>query len=265
MKIYSHSKLSTFEQCPLKFKFRYIDKLKPDVEQTIEGFLGTKVHETLEWIYREILNKKNTELTLDEIIKYYALSWNKDYLDTIKIVKKESTPEDYFNKGIKFLIDYFISNKPFKDNTIEIEKKIFIDLNNQTKLIGYIDRLVHHKDTNVFEIHDYKTSGTLKSQEELDKDRQLALYSIAIIENFNAKDVHLIWHFLDFNKKIISKRTPEQLNELKKEIIKLIEKIESTKEFSPQPSCLCSWCEFQSYCPITNKQNNFKKEFQSTL
>ena len=32
--IYSHSKLSTFEQCKLKYKYRYIDKIKPDVEQT---------------------------------------------------------------------------------------------------------------------------------------------------------------------------------------------------------------------------------------
>jgi len=265
MVTYSHSKLSTFEQCPLKFKFRYIDRLKPDIEQTIEGFLGTKVHETLEWIYTEILKNRTQEITLDEIIKHYALSWNKDYLDTIKIVKKDCTPEDYFNKGIKFLIDYFVSNKPFKDNTIEIEKKIFVNLDSEINLIGYIDRLVHHKDTNIFEIHDYKTSGTLKSQEELDKDRQLALYSIAIMETFNASDVHLIWHFLDFNKKIISKRTPEQLEELKREIIQLIKKIESTNEFLPNPSCLCNWCEFQSYCPLTNQENNFKKEFQSTL
>ena len=40
MVIYSHSRLSTFEQCKLKFKFRYIDKLTPEIENTIEGFLG---------------------------------------------------------------------------------------------------------------------------------------------------------------------------------------------------------------------------------
>ena len=30
MPVYSHSRLSTFEQCPLKFKFRYIDYVEPD-------------------------------------------------------------------------------------------------------------------------------------------------------------------------------------------------------------------------------------------
>ena len=51
MVMYSHSKLSTFEQCPLKFNFRYLQKIEPDFKTTIEGFLGSKVHDTLEWVY----------------------------------------------------------------------------------------------------------------------------------------------------------------------------------------------------------------------
>ena len=37
MAVYSHSKLSAFEQCPLKFKYRYIEKKTPDIEKTIEA------------------------------------------------------------------------------------------------------------------------------------------------------------------------------------------------------------------------------------
>ncbi len=251
MVIYSHSRLTTFEQCPLKFKFRYINKLQPDFKQTIEAFLGTKVHKTLEWIYRQI--SQNIVLELDDILNNYIYSWNKDFNNQIKIIKKEFNAEHYFNKGIKFLIDYFLENKPFNDNTIAIEKKILVNLDSEGKYIlqGYIDRLVHNKETNIFEIHDYKTNGFLKTQEELDKDRQLALYSIGIKNTFeNIKDIHLIWHFLAFNEKRISKRTPEQLEKLKQEIIQLIDKIESTKEFFPNPSALCKWCEFRSHCPI---------------
>ena len=255
MAIYSHSKLSSFEQCPLKFKFRYIEKLKPDIENTIEGFLGTKVHDTLEWIYNEILKNQHKEFELDEIIKYYAISWNNDYTEDIKIVKKEFTTEHYFNKGIKFLIDYFTTHKPFKDNTIETEKRIFLTLNDGNKIIGYIDRLTHNRETNILEIHDYKTSNSMKSQTELDKDRQLALYSLAIKQLFpNATDVHLVWHFLNFNKKVTSKRTYEQLEQLKQDIIQLIKKIESTTEFPPCKSALCGWCEYQSYCPLIQQE-----------
>jgi putative RecB family exonuclease len=271
MPVYSHSKLSTFEQCPLKYKFRYIDYLEPDIKQTIEGFLGGKVHETLEWIYNESLNGK--DLTLDEIIDYYIHSWNKDYNPSIKIVKKELDAEYYFNQGIKFLIDYFSSNYPFLDNTIETEKKIILDLDpeGRYKIQGYIDRIVHHKESDIFEIHDYKTSGSIKSQEELDLDRQLALYSLGIKKYFPfAKEVHLVWHFLAFNKKITSKRTDEELLKLKDEIIELISKIESTKEYNPNPSILCNWCEFRSYCPVVekellDKQLSLKSAFEANM
>jgi putative RecB family exonuclease len=253
MAIYSHSQLSCFEQCPLKFRFRYIDRLEPDIKQTIEGFLGNKVHDALEWAYNEARHRIE-DIELDELIHRYAESWRKDFNQRIKIVKSGYDEEFYFNKGIRFLVDYFVTHSPFKDNTIATEKKIKIDLNSDGKylLIGYIDRLVHHKEENIFEIHDYKT-GSLKTQEELDQDRQLALYSIAIRNLFaNVRDVHLVWHFLDYNKKMVSKRTPNQLEQLKQDIINLINKIESTTEFNPHPSILCDWCEFRSYCPMMN-------------
>ncbi len=251
MVIYSYSRLSTFEKCPLKFKFQYIDRLEPDIKETIEGFLGHKVHETLQWIYEEVAIGRI--IKLDEAINNYISNWNRDFNKEIKIVKEELNAEHYFNQGIKFLIDYFLKHSPFRDNTIATEKKVIINLDGEGKykLQGYIDRLVHHKDTNIFEIHDYKTGGFLKSQEELDNDKQLALYSIAIKELFeDVNDINLIWHFLAFNERRISKRTDEQLENLKQEIIKLINKIESTKEFNPNPSILCKWCEFRSYCPL---------------
>lgn len=250
MVVYSHSRLSTFENCPLQYKFRYIDKIKPDFENSIEGFLGTKVHDTLEWIYKQV--KNNFIPNLDLILEYYIGSWNKDYNNGIKIVK-DLDSKHYFELGIKFLIDYFSSHHPFQDGTLETEKKIFIDLDSEGKykIIGFIDRLVYNKETNIFEIHDYKTSNFLKSQEELDKDRQLALYSLAIKKDFpQAQDIHLIWHFLAFNKKIISKRTEEELDNLKQEIIQLINKIESTTEFPPKPSMLCKWCSYRSNCRL---------------
>ena len=52
MKTYSHSRLSTFEQCPLKFKFQYIDKIEK-AEESVEAFMGKRVHEVLEKLYEK--------------------------------------------------------------------------------------------------------------------------------------------------------------------------------------------------------------------
>ncbi|MCX6803045.1 MAG: PD-(D/E)XK nuclease family protein, partial [Candidatus Diapherotrites archaeon] len=97
---------------------------------------------------------------------------------------------------------------------------------------------------------DYKTNSKMKSQEEADKDRQLALYSLWVRNHFkDARHVVLVWHMLAFNKEMTSERTSEELKKLEKETIELIKEIESTKEFPASVSTLCDYCVYKNYCP----------------
>lgn len=247
-KIYSHSRLSTFEQCPFKFKLRYIDEIIPESETTIEAHLGSVIHEVLENLYLQVKLKKIP--TIDFLVSNYSEIWERNFTPKIKLIKKNFTIQDYFNKGIKFIIDYYLKHKPFDDGTLEVEKKINISLDSEYKIQGFIDRLVFNKNTKKYEIHDYKTANNLPSREKIESDRQLALYSIAIKELFNTKeDIMLIWHYLAHNTRIISTRTNEQLEQLKKETLELIKQIESTEKFQMQVSVLCDWCEYKSMCP----------------
>jgi putative RecB family exonuclease len=255
MEIYSHSRLSTFEQCPLKYKYKYIDKIIT-LETSIEAFLGKITHDTLEWLYIQVA--KNKLPTIDDIITYYASNWETKYTPTIIIVKKDLTISDYFHKGIQFLLDYYVQHKPFNDNTLETEKRIMINLDGkgEYKLQGFIDRLVHNLEKDEFEVHDYKTSNSLPTQKKIDSDRQLALYSIAIKKLFGEdKEVLLVWHYLAHNTKIYSKRTNEQLQKLKDDTIILIKKIETTMEFPAKKTMLCNWCEYRKICPEFNKKS----------
>lgn len=259
MKIYSHSRLSTFEQCPLKFKFRYIDKIKPEIEKTIEAHLGSAAHNTLEWVYNTV-KEIDRDIKIGEVIEKFTEEWQKEFSDEIKIVKKELTARDYFNKGVQFLIDYYTKHSPFKDGTIECEKGILIDLDEEGhyKIQGFIDRLVYNLETGAYEIHDYKTANMLPPQEKLDQDRQLALYSIGVKRIYgDDKEVSLIWHFLAHNVSMNSKRTNEQLTQLRDETLSLIKKIEATREFLPQTSKLCDWCEFKDICPEWDIKSKF--------
>ena len=145
-----------------------------------------------------------------------------------------------------------MKHKPFDDNTIAVEKEILISLDESGnyKIRGFIDRLAYNLETLEYEVHDYKTSNNLPKREDIEKDRQLALYSIAIKEIFGEeKEIILVWHYLAFDKRIHSRRTNEQLNWLKKETLALIKEIESTKEFPPTKSPLCNWCEYKDICP----------------
>ena len=65
----------------------------------------------------------------------------------------------------------------------------------------------------------------------------------------DVKEVRLIWHFLRFDMEMLSARTLEQLEDLRKETIALIDTIESDKEFKHNETALCDWCDYWAYCP----------------
>ena len=50
---YSHSRINTFENCPLQYKFNYIEKIKRD-EESIEAFVGSRFHEVMEKLYQDL-------------------------------------------------------------------------------------------------------------------------------------------------------------------------------------------------------------------
>lgn len=252
--IYSHSRLSSFEQCPLKFKYRYLDKIIPEIEETIEAFLGRLVHEALEWLYQEVIKGSTPEL--DDVMFKYVKTWHERHNEDIAITRKDRDVNYYYNLGIKFLIGYYQQNKPFDEKTVDVEKQITVDLNGDGNYMvqGVVDRIVYDPEKGVYEIHDYKTGSTLKTQEEADRDRQLALYGLglkSIYENAPSIDkINFVWHYLAFGKKITSKRTEEQAQALKRHTVDLIDEIEAKEEFEPRKSALCGWCEYRLMCPV---------------
>jgi putative RecB family exonuclease len=250
MTIYSHSRLSAFETCPLQYRLRYVDKIKIDESETIEAFMGSRVHETLEKLYKDLRLSKSD--TLEELLSFYDDVWLKNYSGDVRIIKKGYTPQNYKDTGAKCIHEYYARYQPFNDGkTLGLEQMIAIDIEGY-KLKGFIDRLSSSLD-GVYEIHDYKTSQYLPQQSHFDSDRQLALYQIGVQEMFgDVNEVDLVWHYLVFDREIKSKRQPHDLLELKSGIVKLIETIERAEEendFEAQESGLCDWCDYQSLCP----------------
>ena len=249
--IYSVSRICTFESCKLQYKYNYIDKLPSEVE-TIEAFMGSRVHEALKEFYDFIKNRvvKPKEWLLS---KYEEL-WHQNYTDSIKIVRIELAPEDYLEKGRKCLADYYQEYYPFDQTKIvKTEESISFPIqhnDSEYSFRGVLDRLDWNDREKIFEIHDYKTSGTLLTQEEADQDIQLPLYQIALLRRWpEAERAKLVWHFLLFNKQIESSRTKDELNALQADIASRIQAIETCEDFPPHKSALCDWCAYQEICP----------------
>jgi putative RecB family exonuclease len=261
MATYSHSRVSTYENCPYQYKLRYIDKKKPEMPTTIEAFMGDMVHQSLENLYKRKKFKKR--VAKSSLIKFYRDLWKKNYSDDILIVKAESedlTSENYRKMGEKFLSDYYERMKPFEEMTIlglETQDRMTLPDGNQWHI--RIDKLGCDNEGNYF-VCDYKTNSRMKDQEEADSDRQLAMYSIWVKDKFkDAKSVKLIWHMLAFNKDAVSERTDEQLEKLQHEIVEKIKEIENAKKFPTNVTALCNYCGFKSECPSFKHQAELEK------
>jgi len=259
MTCYSHSRISTYENCPYQYKLRYIDKKKPEIHPTtIEAFMGSMVHESLEYLYKLKKFKKRTAKST--ILKYYNAIWKKNYSDDILVVKDWLSADNYRKMGMKYISDYYEKMKPFEDMTIlglETTDRMTLPDGNQWHV--RIDKLGCDNDGNYF-VCDYKTNSRMKDQEEADADRQLALYSIWVKDKFkDAKSVKLIWHMLAFNKDAVSERTDEQLEKLQQEVIEKIKEIENAKEFPRKQTALCNYCGFKNECPSFKHEAELNK------
>ncbi|HEV8384362.1 MAG TPA: PD-(D/E)XK nuclease family protein, partial [Candidatus Acidoferrales bacterium] len=250
MPVYSHSRLETFQTCPLKYKFRYIDEIRK-AEQSVEAFLGGLVHEVLRKLYDDLqLEKLNT---LEELLTWYEAQWKKTWGPHVRIVRAGIAQQNYFDYGVKCIRNYYEQHKPFRQSrTLGTEEKIVFALDHEGKyqLQGYVDRIARRAD-GVIEIHDYKTSRSLPAQQKSDGDRQLALYQIGIEQQWpDTRAVELIWHYVAFGETRRSHRTAEQLTQLRQQTIELIDCVERTQQFEPRRSSLCDWCEYKSECPL---------------
>jgi putative RecB family exonuclease len=249
MPAYSHSQLSTYETCPHQYKLAYIDKVEVETEG-IEAFMGSRVHEALEKLYRDL---KVTKLnSLEELLDFYHQSWEKNWNEMIQIVRKDYSAEDYRRLGERCITSYYKRYYPFdQGKTLGLEEYIYFPLEKEKDywIRGFIDR-VTLVDRSILEIHDYKTSNRLPTKEDVESDRQLAFYQMGIKEKWQGiQEVRLIWHYLTFDTEIHSLRTRDQLDQLRRATLDLIQSIEADRRFLPREGPLCDWCDYQRHCP----------------
>jgi len=243
----SYSAFDTYNRCPLKYKFQYIDWVK--VPEKPEFFFGSLVHEVVQMALRRdpIIPK------IDDLIKFYESKWRED------IFPDKLTSDQYLVLGREMIKNFHDGYKPGLRKVVAAEKRFQVPLGDHI-LSGIIDR-VDKLPFGAYEIVDYKTSKSLPSQDEVDADKQLATYAIAVQALWpEAQDIRLTLHFLKHNSLMTSGRTPEQIDEMKVEIVGVADEIETTKKFEPRENQFCGWCDYKHLCPLKkNDEPRIKK------
>ena len=269
--MWSFSKLGTFLSCKKRFKFRYIDKIYYDTT-SIEAFMGSMVHESLDFLYQRVEIGKL--ITLKDLQTKYEEIWKEksQEFEDIKIVKKDLSLEDYFGIGMKCLENYYeenldsLMNPKFKfmyTETTFRTKNILPDSSRITlPFVGKIDRIDVYEDK--IEIHDYKTSASPPTQLEIDSKfdyKQLPLYKRLLLLDYRFKDKEIIvvWHFLRHKLKYEKLVKDEELDVALDTIEKIVKEERREQEYRPNKSMLCNWCDYIKICPLYSNQGLVEK------
>ncbi len=261
--MYSFSQLQVYQQCPRKYQYKYVDKIKDkDFESSLDLLLGTCVHSTLEYFYNQI-NIFNI-LEEGQLVGYFdtlreeELEKNK-WSESI-ISKWDQTANDYMRRGQQYLIRYYNKYQPFGDiKIVATEQQIVFDLDWQKQFRGVIDRL--DKDWDTFVINDYKTNKNLPTESKDEYINQLTLYALGVKQKYGKyfKNIKARLYYLHFELVDEWEITDERLDAVVKKYQEIVAEIEDLKFhynmwdrsiFKPVENKFCKYCEYFSICPL---------------
>jgi len=239
----SYSGLESFSNCPAKYKFQYIERIK--TAKSKEAVFGTLIHECLRFFHNP---SKSIPISEDELLKYFTEKWNSD------IYKDKQEEAFAFHQGVNILKKYYLQNQSQEFNIVNLETlfSVFIgkDLHQITGRIDRIDKL----EDGTFEVIDYKTSKKMPAQADVDNNFQLSIYYLGIISRWpkikeEDKPVKISLYYLKHGEKLSAIRTKKYIEETENKILELISEIEKSN-FEPRMNPLCDWCQYQPYCPL---------------
>jgi RecB family exonuclease len=161
-KIWSYSKLTSFEECAYSYYLQRIKKVKS--KQNIWGLLGGLVHTQCELLIRQETTKENA---IKELLSKL------DDAELAGIIFPTKQMEENYKQS---LIHYFERFELPDVKSFKIEQKEFLELDDNNVLIGFIDFIIQHHDDSI-EIIDFKTSSKFSKEDLKKKARQLVIYS----------------------------------------------------------------------------------------
>ncbi|MBR5823769.1 MAG: AAA family ATPase [Paludibacteraceae bacterium] len=239
----SHSRISTFLQCPYKYKLKYKRKLETifNCDPQNPLIIGHALHTCIE---------KGLEEGINEYFSAYPIIDDLHINEAIKL---------------KHLVPRVLAILPKGEHEVEIADEDYI---------GYIDLLVPVNDDE-FDIYDFKYSNNVDSYLE---SEQLHLYKYYFEKQYPGKRIRDLKYvfipktMIRQKKKNKTNPTDESLYAFRKRIIeelkskeivvmsvdydpnKVIEFLTNTKhciessEYAKNQTRLCDWCEYQTFC-----------------
>ena len=255
MPVYSFSQIQTYLQCPLKYKFRYIDWIKPEFEENLHLILWTEVHWALEWLYNQVNDFKKP--SFEELEAVFIKSFNEK---AWKLSNSDEEKETFLIRWKNYLKAFYDKHFPFEDiKVIGTEIQLYIDLGDNIKFQWFIDRL--DKKWSNFILTDYKTNKNLPPEDKTLYEEQLTLYALGVKQKYKKyfEKIYGNLIYLHFDLQDFWEITEERIQQVANKYKNLTLEIETKKAeynlwnkdaFEEKENPNCKFCEYKELCPL---------------
>jgi putative RecB family exonuclease len=235
----SYSKLNTYRQCPLRYRFTYHDRLPRRPRRLFRA--ARRIHTALmSWL----TYARHGTPSLREVLLAYDRAWDAERQPEVRDLRE-------YGEGAEILRAFHEANSERPCAPVFLEQKFEIRLA-EHRLTGAIDRV--DAGESGYEVIDYKLDRELRSQREVDDDLQLGIYHLALREAHGIEPEALSLYFLRHNIKVTTTRSPAEASELKGWIGAVGDRITRERSWEPCPGHWCAHCDFRAYCPAVSAE-----------
>ncbi len=254
---FSHSQLSTFRECPLRYAFEKVYRI-PVVQERGYFTFGTAVHQAFEDFItakREAVASGLPGPGLDDLTAAFDRAWQPTLLGDAPraaFYEARSGPAltRFFERELRNPATAIAVEAPFM---LQVDPG---DGGEPISFAGRLDRIDRHPDGSI-EIVDYKT-GKSKTQKEVDADDQLSAYALALREG-SVPDpatglplpapARVTLYFTEDDLSISTTRTDTQLDDYRARLVTTAQRIRAG-DFAATPSfTACGRCDYTRICP----------------
>jgi len=249
---FSYSKFSLYRECPLRYKFRYIDVI-PEKPKPYLVF-GRILHEILAHFFSRV-----PPPPLSELIEMFEEKWDSITIEEKGYLKPEYDRMD-LNKGIRIINNFYQRHKDNDKLPVKNEYQTFVDVSGIVANI-IVDRIDYLGDGKI-DIVDYKTgSDKSRTSDQLYFYQKICEMDTKLVELINKKyrenlkkiEVHSMkYYYIETLKEQNFIRADENVIEkFWSEVLSTVRNIED-KKFDPAPGKNCEWCDYKGICPVFN-------------
>lgn len=234
--VFSVSQFISYKKCPRLYQYRHILKI-PEKPKYYFDF-GTALHSIAE----QLTKMQKEGQPTNETIAYDLLAKNWDP----KGYKTDIDEKRDYDEAKAILKTFLVEQTTSNTKILDIERW-FETAIGDVRIRGRIDRI--DKDGTDFTVIDYKTSKTVPSLNELKKDMQLNVYSLAVEDMYGSGiKVKVGDWFLRSNKKIFFTPEKSAIEALQTELKEMCDSINLAKFEPMKGSRECNFCDYKCLC-----------------